>query len=352
MDKTRQMNYELLRIVAMLMIVCLHYLSGGGALADPAGELTATGYVAWFMESFCIVAVNVYVLISGYFGSQSVGFDVHKPLRIYGQVWFYSVTLGIIALLFGLKEFDIYWGMGVVFPVVTERYWFATAYLLLCLLMPFLNEGVRVLERRQFQWILLGMLLVFCIAKSVLPMQLPGDKYGYDVLWFLVLYLTGAYLRKYKITGGTKWLLLYAGSALLIFASMLAIRSIYLRTGMLEAFISYGYSYNFIFTYTGAIGLFLGFAKIGAHISEHIGPIVGKMASATFGVYLIHVNPELHGVWQRWCGCEQAAQESLGIFLLHLLVTVAAVYVVCTVLELLRKTVIGFLFSGGKRGLS
>ncbi len=65
--KKRERNYEILRILAMLMIVCLHYLSKGGALAAPTGKLAATGYTAWFIEAFCVVAVNVYVLISGYF---------------------------------------------------------------------------------------------------------------------------------------------------------------------------------------------------------------------------------------------------------------------------------------------
>ena len=50
--KDRQMNYELLRIIAMLMIVCLHYLSKGGALGDPKQELTTNGYLAWLIEAF------------------------------------------------------------------------------------------------------------------------------------------------------------------------------------------------------------------------------------------------------------------------------------------------------------
>ena len=41
--KKRQLNYELLRILAMLMIVCLHYLSKGGLLGDSSrADMTAT----------------------------------------------------------------------------------------------------------------------------------------------------------------------------------------------------------------------------------------------------------------------------------------------------------------------
>ena len=67
--KPRQLNYEILRILAMLMIVSLHYFSKGGLLSSPiSNPISATGYTVWLLEAFCLVAVNVYVLISGYFG--------------------------------------------------------------------------------------------------------------------------------------------------------------------------------------------------------------------------------------------------------------------------------------------
>ena len=102
-EKKRQLHYELLRIAAMLMIVSLHYLSKGGLLGDPArADMTAAGYTAWFVEAFFLVAVNVYVLISGYFGvdarggmtnGKNVSFRevMRRPLRIWKQVFFYSV---------------------------------------------------------------------------------------------------------------------------------------------------------------------------------------------------------------------------------------------------------------------
>ena len=73
LKNNRQLNYEILRIVAMLMIVCLHYLSKSGLLGNPSrANMTLTAYFAWFIEAFCLVAVNVYVLISGYFGAEKV----------------------------------------------------------------------------------------------------------------------------------------------------------------------------------------------------------------------------------------------------------------------------------------
>ena len=66
--KERMANLELLRCIAMMMVIVLHFLGKGGLLAELTNpSLGATGTVAWLLESFAIVAVNVYMLISGYF---------------------------------------------------------------------------------------------------------------------------------------------------------------------------------------------------------------------------------------------------------------------------------------------
>ena len=65
--KKRMANIELLRILAMMMVVSLHFLAKGELLPSLTGPLNGQGYLAWFLESFSIMAVDVYVLISGYF---------------------------------------------------------------------------------------------------------------------------------------------------------------------------------------------------------------------------------------------------------------------------------------------
>ena len=65
----RAANYELLRIVAMVMVVVMHFLARSEqmlALDEPFSSVRLAGSA---LEAFCLVAVNVYVLISGYFGS-------------------------------------------------------------------------------------------------------------------------------------------------------------------------------------------------------------------------------------------------------------------------------------------
>ena len=75
--KKRIASIELLRILAMMMVVMLHYLSKGELLTPLTEEFGTGAYVTWLLEAFSIVAVNVYMLISGYFLVES-GFKVGR----------------------------------------------------------------------------------------------------------------------------------------------------------------------------------------------------------------------------------------------------------------------------------
>lgn len=337
----------------MLMIVCLHYLSKGGALANPKGELTSSGYTAWFIEAFCLSAVNVYVLISGYFGigdsnasnptsKISIQDVLKRTFRIYLQVWFYSVVIGLLFLLTGQQEFDIYTMFMYVFPFSTEHYWFATAYLLLTLFMPFLNTGFDRMEKSTVQGVLLCMLAVFSVAKTILPMQLPWDHKGYDALWFVFLYLAGAYIRRYGvkwITNRVKAISLYVGSTFIVFMSMLLIRTLYQKTGSLEDFISYGYSYNFFFTFLASVGLFLTFKPKEDEVQKTCNSFLRAVSGATFGVYLIHEHVNLRYLWPSWFQSTKFSVSSIPAFILHMIVTVFVVYIVCSLIEMIRNKI-------------
>ena len=68
MREKRASNIELLRIIAMFFVVSLHYLGKGGTLLPYGDEnFTFNTWFAWLIEAFAYVAVNVYVLIAGYF---------------------------------------------------------------------------------------------------------------------------------------------------------------------------------------------------------------------------------------------------------------------------------------------
>jgi hypothetical protein len=283
------------------------------------------------------VSVNVYVLISGYFCTVEENV-IKRPLKIWKQVFFYSVVIGLIAMLTGIQKFDIYQIFNYIFPIVTEHYWFATSYILLCLFMPFLSRGFAAIDKRQAGYIIVVMLILFSVSKTVIPMHLPWDKYGYDVLWFVVLYLTGAYIRKYGLDFMSKKgvpIIVYILSVLIIFASFVLIRFIYLKTGKLEDFIDYGYSYNFLFCYTGAVGLFVAFGRLKSEVLEKFRKPIELLSGATFGCYLIHEHINIRYLWPTWFNAEGVALTTVPVFLVSMVGTVAVVYLVCSLIDII-----------------
>ena len=60
----RSSNFELLRLICMLLIICGHIIMIHGY--DTVGD--SSWYIKQIFTPFCTVAVNIFVLISGYFG--------------------------------------------------------------------------------------------------------------------------------------------------------------------------------------------------------------------------------------------------------------------------------------------
>lgn len=337
--KKREMNFELLRIVAMCMIIGLHYLDKGKVCGNFLEKGGAAGYMPWMFEAFFFCAVNIYVLISGYFLVQKEP-GIKKAAALWGQVLFYSLFLWLLALLTGSTqagETDIYRLSYYLFPVLTKHYWFITDYLILYLLAIVMNPVLAKMEQKNMGRLLLLFIGMFSLSKSLLPLSLAIDKNGYDVLWFFCLYLTGAYYRRFGFfwcNTKTKGILLYACSSMAIFLSAFVLKEIYIRTGHLKDIVTYAYSYNHIFTYLAAIGLLVWFSGINIK-AERAGNMIGVLAGASFGVYLIHEHMDFRYVWQQWLGVEKQGQSPL--FPLFMIGSILLVFFVCAGIELIRK---------------
>ena len=145
-EKKRFTNYELLRVIAMIMVVVLHFLSHSDSLLSLKADISTVRVLGTLLESFCLVAVNVYILISGYFGVKG-SFKPAKAVSLLCQIWFYAFLVLAAALVCGLptrlQELGIYGLVQYLFPIESETYWFATSYFMLYLLSPVLNTAAR-----------------------------------------------------------------------------------------------------------------------------------------------------------------------------------------------------------------
>lgn len=337
--RKRQANFELLRILAMFMVVAMHYLGKGGILRPFTENGSGVNHAAWLIESFCIVAVNVYVLISGYFLVEAE-WKASKLISLVVQIFVYSVGIPLVCLALGVgnvREWGIYQWLTAVLPLQTEHYWFATAYVCMYLFVPVLAAGVKKLSKKQFQITIGLLLLFFSVGKSLSPVLLATDRYGYDFGWFLCLFLAAAYLRLYGIpiiNHKRRAGLLYLGSVLGIWG--ISSLSGYLsRRGLpFTYYIDMPYCYNYILTLFGAVALFYVFSYV--RIPEgKISRWICRIASYTFGVYLLHENIAVRELWQGWMGVEKARESFY--FLPHMVICVLAVFLAGVMIDFVRE---------------
>lgn len=186
-SKQRAYGIDIARLTAMFMVVLLHNLGRGGILDWTLDSVSDLAYLG--IENYAIVAVNVFALISGYL---SAG----KPLKarsifsIWATACFWSMTTGLTG--FSLGQFSITDLLKSAFPVSTAEYWYLNSFLLLQLMVPFLNCAITSLTSVQLGIATSGLLIASTLVEST------GLNKGYSTMWLAVLWLTGASIKRNK----------------------------------------------------------------------------------------------------------------------------------------------------------
>ncbi len=353
--KKRMVNIEILRLLAMAMVVSLHYLAKGELLEKLTGPLSPQGHLAWILESFSIAAVDVYVLISGYFLVET-GFRCRRVISLVLQVMFYTCLLPVFLVITGVLspgEITFYNILQCIFPTNMLHYWFVSAYVLMFLFTPVLNAAVRGMGKRQLRGAIVLLLIMESLSKTVIPVRLELDNLGYDAYWFMVVYLIAAYIRLYGIPFLEKRgraILCYTLSCFGMYLLTMLIRGAYLVTGQFENFMESAYGYNHLLTIGAATALFYVFKNREA---EGKRPWAAKficgIAPCSFGVYLLHEQVNVRYEWPFWLGADRCG--SPGSLLLHWLGAVLTVMVIGLAVDYLRSLLFqgaGRLFAGGR----
>ncbi len=357
---TRHSNIELLRIVSMCMIIAMHYMTKGMKIDKLSVDAGAGNIVFWIIYAFCLSSVNAYVFISGYFAPDSK-WSIGRLVRLWAEVLFYSIGVATVmsaAGAYDLMSADLSVLQRIFMPVTYEHYWFACAFIMLMLFMPVLNLAITKLDKKIFSSVLVLLLIVFCGFKSIDPYLIPWDKYGNDVIWFMVLYLSAGYMRMYGIPfiapkpdGDEEddhaddlrksrimrgWIV-YITFSLVTFLLALAYSVMVRRTGKLEYSMDMTYCYNYITIFIASIGLFGAFM----HIDIGYRPWINRIAGYTFGVYLLHDNIALRELWMKVPGMESAMGNWWQVF--HMLLCIVIIFVCGVAVDVIRDVLFGLI---------
>lgn len=331
----RQSNIELLRILSMLMIVFYHFAVHGNFNWKGIGiTMPHLWYNLIYMGGK--VGVDIFVLISGYFLilNDNKIFDFKRLLKFWGPVFLYSVGIGLLFILFGTSNYDIKNIIKLLFPITYGEWWFASTYFVLYLIHPFLNVFLNELEKKRYQ----SLIVLLVIIWSIIPTFSTSLYQSNNLLWFITLYIIAGYIRLY---GFNKEYTTKKYFELWILFSILTYLTTVIFTILGEKWVFFfNHTYHFysqekISTLLMSLTLFMTFVtlKINYHKS------INMIASATFGVYLIHDNNFVRPfLWEVLF--ENVKYQSSILLIPYSIVVCVILYAICTLIDLLRQKIL------------
>ncbi|MBR5089249.1 MAG: acyltransferase [Ruminiclostridium sp.] len=343
----RQSNIELLRIIAACGVIILHYNNpkiGGGYAAVTDGSINQA--IMTFFESLSICAVNLYVLISGYFMRGSMKRDFLKPVGLIAQLVVFELAFCLIKELPKGNSLDFRTVLG----YFTPSYWFVFVYIALYLISPYINLVWTHLSdsgKKTLLLILAGLFSVYAIIPDIVQYYYQDDIYGastiglfgsqagYTIVNFVLVYLIGCYLKdredKGKKTGSGKLLLWL----LLTVAAIMGLTYLEKTITGRDIFATTAYNYEHPLVIIESVLVFLLFRNINMAGNS----VINKLAVASFPAYLIHMN------LLEYCGIDRFVQENPALLTAHILGCTIVMYLISFVLYLIYDLVTKPLFA-------
>ncbi len=199
--KERNSNAELLRLICMLFIVLHHFIVHsiypevlqGKVSWDSGTDLL----IAQFLNAFCFIGVNCFILISGYFGIK---------LKWKGVVNLYLTCVLCFLVVIGI---DYAATMILDKPYALNRTWkqfvlmfshnnnwYITCYFILMIASPLLNKAIEYFTKKEFTVVL----VLFTILQVYFAFYWNSEFFGsdgYDIQHMVYMYLIGAYIQRY-----------------------------------------------------------------------------------------------------------------------------------------------------------
>ena len=282
--KPAERNYvfDILRIIAMFMIVVHHFTVYNLGLMDKLTSDSGTissiqATICIFINCFLILGVNLFFMLSGYFG---IKYDIKKFFKFIFQIYLTYTTVTVMGILTKNVPFNSETVLNILNPF--RQYWYLLAYAIIMLLAPALNKIVKALTKKDVRRLIPIVILFF----TIYPMfndQILNFGRGYSLIWGIILYLTGAFIKKYRFKLRRGWLY-YA-----LFSTANAV--------MICLFCHFGhkltgwslFAYNNPLIYAASISLFAYFASIKRKITNpKLTSIINFYASSTLMIYLLH----------------------------------------------------------------
>lgn len=352
----RSSNIELLRILAMFLIVQSHFAFHGywtdvchgdwGVINNLLNQSLLRSMITGNLGNI------IFMLITGFFLCKSDKLIIRKLLSVIIQVFTYSIvcyfvyTIGYGSSVFHFK--DIFKAAT---PLIHDTYWYFSAYVLIYLFHPFINRLINNISQKEFGFLILTMAIVWEFIPTFLNLNFGSSSF----LNFLFFYFIGAYFRLYYTIGKG----FECGNESCQEKTSSCIRQVYywqpaqnriivliccllwFGFGVLQTmvpatnnirlfrFVLMGYPLAILLSVSLFV-LFLNWTSIKPSRT------INTIAACTGGVYLLHMNPYVRTILYTNIFHVEKYIESYGMYA-YTLVFVLTTFFVCVIVEFIRK---------------
>lgn len=285
--KKRSSNIELLRILAMFLVLLVHanFFSLGAPTLDTIKQTPIFAFGSFFIQGISICCVNLFVLISGWFGIRP---KLKSFFQLLFQCLFFLIGIYVVMTIIGLTDVSfkgILKGIAGCFFLLKWN-WFIKAYICLYIIAPMINSYVDNVDKYHVRNFLISF-YTFQTLYSWISDAAVFFESGYSTISFIGLYTLARYARLYP----NRFTLFNEKVDLMIYLSISLLLAL---VGYLCIANNINILTNKIFSYVNplvilsALYLLLFFSKIELHSS-----IVNWIGASSFAVFLLHTNPNL-----------------------------------------------------------
>lgn len=260
--ETRNSNFELLRIIAMIFIVIWHI-----SVHAQRGEPPSHDYVS----AITTTGVNLFVLISGYFG---IKLKWENLLNILSIVIFYYVAQFIAEIfIFKITPTAGHF-INIIAPISRSPWWFMTCYIVLTLISPGLNIIKNNATDKQYKLIVATLVFLSCFSGFIFTNEFTNPD-GYNLFHFVTLYFIGDAIKRFEIAQRFKTYQFYG----MYFVSTIALFAYIIL-------ISKNIKYNNPFLMVAAVSFFCIFSKVKLKSKK-----INAIATFMLPIYLLQDSP-------------------------------------------------------------
>ena len=324
----RNSSIELLRIIAMFMILAHHFIvhNGYDVLKLPLGPERI--FFQLVMAGGGKVGVVILFSISAWFlldKEQTIKSNLKRVWIMERELLVLGVILVTFYLVFDRADLSMKLMVKSVMPLSMGVWWYATAYAIFLMLLPFLSKGLKALGR-EYHLALAATVLAIWGLTSIIP-GMMGINDGFFGFIYLFILISAYKWYMEPFTTRQVWLMIGTGLGFFLLYTCASIALSLLGHDM-GIFITGDWRLPVIMI---GFGMFLLFDRVTFH-----NRTINRIAQSAFAVYLITdyaASEKL--LWARLLNLQNLYQQPLAI--LRILGILLAIYAACTLLDFIRQ---------------